>query len=171
MVGCSTFEARCASAWVRQTTYLTTGSCIGSSSTRARVSSSVPVEPSSIKVHGNWDIVHTSWSISRIIRLRVIRPSLVELRGSVGVIPEGTIIGLESSSLEVIVTLETSKRSSSKTRMGNEGGSVALSSLVGLRTLSKDILQQLLGSSSLNGPFFECRVVDRLGCLQDIFKE
>jgi len=142
MIGSSTLEARCTRARVWNMTGLSTWSSIRGSSSEARVSSSVSIESGPIEVHGNRNIVHAPWSIGRVV-LRIIRLShvkLVLIKGTV-IIPhvtKGVIIGLGSSLLEIV--LEVSKRSSSKPRARDEGGSVALSGLVSLRTLSEDIL-------------------------------
>jgi len=98
--------------------YLSTWSGISCSSAEGRVSSSVPIESGPIEVHGNWNVVHTPWSIGRVV-LRIIGSYLVGLvlvTGAVIVahITKRAIVVLESSSLIVIVALEVSKCSSSE---------------------------------------------------------
>src|SRR6267142_2275359 len=114
MICCSAFEAWCACTGVWRTTYLSAWSGISCLSVEARVSSSVSIESGPVKVHGNQDIIHAPWGIGRVI-LRIVGLSLIGLIGTIIVphISKGMIIGLESSSLIVIVALEVSKRSSS----------------------------------------------------------
>src|SRR6267142_356727 len=135
MISCSTFEAWCACTGVWDPTCLSVWSGSGCSSARGGVSSSVSIEPGSVKVHGNWDIVHTPRSIGRIV-LRIVGLCLVRLV----LITRGTIVILESSSLIVIIALEVSKRSSSESTMRDEGGSITLPGLVGLGVLSENTL-------------------------------
>jgi len=142
MIGSSTFEAWCACTRIRGAPDLSIWSSIYYPSSRIGISSSVSIEPGSIEVHGDQDVVHAPWSISRVI-LRVTRPRWVGLGLIIRaiVIPhisEGAIIVLESSSL--VVALEISKRSSSEPRSRNERRSISLCGLIGLRTLSKNIL-------------------------------
>src|SRR6267142_980513 len=118
MVGCPAFETWCACTGVWSATYLSAWSGISCSSAEGRVSSSVPIESGPIEVHGNWNIVHTPWSIGRVV-LRIIGSHLVGLvlvAGAVVVthVAKGAIVVLESSSLIVIVALEISKCSSSE---------------------------------------------------------
>jgi len=87
-------------------------------SVEARVSSSVSIESGPVEVHGDWDVVHAPWSIGRVV-LRIIGLCLVGLVLITGAIiiahiTKGAIVGLESSSLIVIVVLEVSKHSSSE---------------------------------------------------------
>src|SRR6267142_962583 len=118
MIGSSAFKAWCACAGIRSTTYLSTRSGVSCMSAEARVSSSVSIESGPVEVHGDWDVVHAPWSIGRVV-LRIIGLCLVGLVLITGAIiiahiTKGAIVGLESSFLIVIVALEVSKRSSSK---------------------------------------------------------
>src|SRR6266850_2419652 len=110
MISCSTFETWHACTGVWNTTCLSTWSGISCSSTEGGVSSSIPIESGPIKVHGNWNIVHTPWSIGRVV-LRVIGSCLVGLVLVVRVVIVAhvirrAIVVLESSPLIVIVALE-----------------------------------------------------------------
>src|SRR6266850_1997544 len=101
-------------------------------------SSSVSVEPCPIQVHWNWDIVHTPWSSGGVVL--IAGTCLVGLvRAIIGKCCRA-IIGLKSSSLVIVVVWEISKRSSSEPSTRNKGGSIALSGLVSLGTLSENVL-------------------------------
>jgi len=118
MIGSSALEAWCACARIWSVTYLSTRSGISCLSAEARVSSSVSIESGSVEVHRNWDVIHAPWSIGQVI-WGIVGSSLVGLvlvisPIIVAHISKGTIIGLESSSLVVIIALEISKCSSSK---------------------------------------------------------
>jgi len=72
---------------------------------------------SPVEIHGNWDVIHASWSIGRIILRDIVWAIGIGLVLKVRVviiahITRRAIISLGSSSL--IIALETSKRSSSE---------------------------------------------------------
>src|SRR6266850_976185 len=144
MISCSTLETWCACTGVWNATYLTAWSEVGCPSVKGRVSSPIPIESGPVKVHRNWDIIHTPWSIGRIVlRIggsRLVGLVLISRAIIVTQITRRAIVVLESSSLIVIVALEVSKCSTSESSMRDEGGSISLSSLVDLGALSKNTL-------------------------------
>ena len=166
MISSSTFEAGCIGTRIGSVACLTVWSGIRYLSSKILVSFPISIESGSVKVHWHGDIIHASWSIGWIVLWIVWPYRVVPGLVSLVIIPHiasRSIIVLESSTLKVIVSLETSKYSSSESQRRNEGRSVGLSGLVSLRVLLKDILQKLLCPSGLNCSFLSCGVVYHLG--------
>ena len=171
MTGCSTFEAWCACARIRGMACLSNWPSICYVSSRVLISLirwSIPVEAGSIKVHGNRDIVHTSRSIGGVVlgiasstRVELVLVSLIVI---ITLVIVGAIGRLESSSLLIIEALEISKHSS-ESRSRNKWRPIGLSSWIGLRALTKDVLQQLLSSGCLDCLFLCSRIIN---CLRSL---